>query len=163
MRRIPCACSVCVEQLSKPWLPNLEKTQQPRYVIKPETCKKSSILWGYNKWYITKLNLKKETKNPNEMKLKDELVLQGMIQEEADEIEYDTICAFKTSDCNTHGNYIVKCTGNAYTLQEIYKCHAFDPPVIIPQGELVCPAKFMTPMIKLPIGITSQMKQSLSW
>ena len=25
MRRIPCACSGCVEQLSKPWLPNLEK------------------------------------------------------------------------------------------------------------------------------------------
>ena len=39
MRRIPCACSVCVEKLSKPWLPNLGKTQQPRYVIEPETCK----------------------------------------------------------------------------------------------------------------------------
>ena len=36
MRRIPCACSGCVDQLSKPWLPNLEKTQQPRYVIEPE-------------------------------------------------------------------------------------------------------------------------------
>ena len=46
MRRIPCACSGCVEQLSKPWLPHLEKTQQPRYVIKPETCKYSSILRG---------------------------------------------------------------------------------------------------------------------
>ena len=65
MRRIPCACSGCVEQLSKPWLPNLEKTQQPRYVIEPETCKYSSILRGYNKWYIAKLNLKKETINPN--------------------------------------------------------------------------------------------------
>ena len=27
MRRIPCACSGYVEQLSKPWLPNLGKTQ----------------------------------------------------------------------------------------------------------------------------------------
>ena len=25
MRSIPCACTGCVEQLSKPWLPNLEK------------------------------------------------------------------------------------------------------------------------------------------
>ena len=32
--------------------------------------------------------------------------------------------------------------------RKIYKCHAFDPPVIIPEGELVFPAKFMTPMIK---------------
>ena len=68
MRRIPCACSGCVDQLSKPWLPNLEKTQQPRYVIEPETWKYSSILRGYNKWYIAKLNLRKEKTNPNEMK-----------------------------------------------------------------------------------------------
>ena len=26
MRRIPCACSGCVEQVSRPWLPNYEKT-----------------------------------------------------------------------------------------------------------------------------------------
>ena len=56
MRRIPCACTGCVEQLSKPWLPNLEKTLQPRYIIEPETCRYSSILHGYNKWYIAKLN-----------------------------------------------------------------------------------------------------------
>ena len=56
--------------------------------------------------------------------------------------------AFQTSDCNTHVYYIVKWTGNAYTLQEKYKCHAFDPAVIINEGELVCPAKFMTPMKK---------------
>ena len=82
------------------------------------------------------------------MKIKDELVLQGMTQAAADEIEYNTMCEFQTSDCNTHGYCIVKWTSNAYTLQKKYKCNAFDPPVIIPEGELVCPAKFMTPMIK---------------
>ena len=56
--------------------------------------------------------------------------------------------AFKTSLCNTHGYYIIKWKGNAYTLQEKYKCHAFDPPVIIPEGELVCKSKFMNPMKK---------------
>ena len=54
MQRMPCACSGCVEQLTKPWLPNLGKTQQPRYVIEPETCMYSSILRGYNKWYIAR-------------------------------------------------------------------------------------------------------------
>ena len=39
MRRIPCDCTGCVEQISKPWVPNLDKTLQPRYVIEPETCK----------------------------------------------------------------------------------------------------------------------------
>ena len=62
MRHIPCACTRCVEQLSNPWLPNLDKTIQPRYDIKPKTCKYSSILRGYNKWYIDKLTFKKEKK-----------------------------------------------------------------------------------------------------
>ena len=56
MRRIPCACTGCVGQLSKPWLPNLDKTLQPRCVIESETCKYSSILHGYNKWYLAKFN-----------------------------------------------------------------------------------------------------------
>ena len=56
--------------------------------------------------------------------------------------------AFHTSNCSTHGYYIVKWTVNAYTLQEKYKCHEFNPPVIIPEGELVCPAKFMNPIKK---------------
>ena len=71
-----------------------------------------------------------------------------MTQAAADYIEYNTMVAFQYSDCNKHGYYIVKGTGNAYTLQEKYKFHAFDPPVIIPEGELVFPDKFMTPMIK---------------
>ena len=46
-----------------------------------------------------------------------------------------------------HDIYIFP-VGNAYTLQEKYKCHAINPPVIIPEGELFCPAKFMTQMKK---------------
>ena len=68
------------------------------------------------------------------MKIKDELVLQDMTHAAADEIEYNTMGAFQTIDKNTHGYYIVKWTGNAYTLQEKYKCHSFNPPVIIPEG-----------------------------
>ena len=66
MRQIPCACTGCAQQISKPWLPNLDKTPQPCYVIKPKTCKYSSILRGYNKWYIFQIDLKKETTNPEE-------------------------------------------------------------------------------------------------
>ena len=91
---------------------------------------------------------KMHDKPKRDEKIKDELILQGMTQAAADEIEYNTMGAFQTSDKNTHGYYIVKWTGNAYNLQGKYKCHAFNPPVIIPEGELVCPAKFMTPMKK---------------
>ena len=66
MRRIPCGFTRCVEQLSKPCLPNLEKNQQPRYGIKPETCNYSSILRGYKKWYITKLTFLKRNDKPRQ-------------------------------------------------------------------------------------------------
>ena len=148
MQRIPCDCTGCVEQLSKPWLTHLDKTLQPRYVIETETCKYYSILHGYNKWYIYKLTKKKETTNPDETKIKYELVLHGMTRAAEDEIEYNTIGAFKSINISTPGYYIVQWTGNVYTLKEKYTCHAFDPPVIIPEGELVCPDKFMTPMRK---------------
>ena len=55
MQQIPWACTGCVEQLSKPWLPNLDKNLQPGCAIEPETCNDSYILRGYNKWYIYKL------------------------------------------------------------------------------------------------------------
>ena len=55
------------------------------------------------------------------MKIEDEIVLQGMTQAAADEIEYNTMGVFQTSDCNTHGCYIVKFTGDSYTLQGKYK------------------------------------------
>ena len=95
------------------------------------------------------------------MKIKYDIVLHGMTQASAYEIEYNTMGAFQTSYKNTHGYYIIKWTGNAFTLQGKYKCHAFNFPVIIPEGELVCPAKFMTPIKKPPIVITSQTKKSL--
>ena len=39
MQRMRCDCNGCVEQLSNPRLPNLDKTLQPSYAIEPKTCK----------------------------------------------------------------------------------------------------------------------------
>ena len=97
------------------------------------------------------------------MKIKDELVLHDMNRSTSDEIGYNTIGTFQTSNSNPTGYYIVEWTGNAYTLQRKYTCQAFYFPVILREGKLVCPAKFMTPMRKFLFGTTSQMKQSLSW
>ena len=60
MQRIPCACTGCFEQIFKPQLPNLDKILQPHYVIKPETCKYSSILRGFIKCYISQIDFKKK-------------------------------------------------------------------------------------------------------
>ena len=79
------------------------------------------------------------------MKIKDVLILHGMTWAGSDDIEYNTIGSSQTINSNTPGCYIVIWIDNAYTLQEKNTCHAFDPPIIIPEGELVCTAKFLTP------------------
>ena len=43
IQQITFACTGCGKKLSKPWLPNLDKTLQPRYIIKTEIYKYSSF------------------------------------------------------------------------------------------------------------------------
>ena len=52
--------------------------------------------------------LKKETTKPNYMEIKYDLVLNGITCSESDEIEYNTIGTFQTSDIKTPGYYIVQ-------------------------------------------------------
>ena len=94
------------------------------------------------------MTLKIKIKNPDDTEIKNELVLNGMNWSAADDIEYSTIVSFQTSDSNTSGYYNFWWICNAYAVQEKYTCHAFDPPVIIPEVELFCPDKFMTTMRK---------------
>ena len=56
MQRILCSCTGFAEQLSNTSLPNLDKNLQPCYAIKSEACKYSSILRGYNNWYIYQID-----------------------------------------------------------------------------------------------------------
>ena len=98
--------------------------------------------------YLPNLLRKKKTTNPDKMDIKDKLILNGMTWAVADQIEKNMIVTFQTSNSNTPGYYIVLWTGNEYNLQEQYTCYSFDPSVIIPEGKLVFPAKFMTPMRK---------------
>ena len=82
------------------------------------------------------------------MDIKDDLVLHKMTWAETDEIQYNTIGEFQTSDGNTPVYYIVQWIVNAYILQKKYTCHALNPRVIIPEGELVCNSKLITPTRK---------------
>ena len=95
----------------------MDKTLQPRYAIKTETCKYSSILRGYNELYICQIDFFLETTNPDKIEIKDEIFLNVITWVAADDIEYNEICSPQTSDSNTSGYYIVRWKGNAYTPQ----------------------------------------------
>ena len=56
MRRIPCACTACREQLKSEWIPNIDEEKQPRYAT-AEDCKYDKVLHGFNDWTIADLLL----------------------------------------------------------------------------------------------------------
>ena len=68
------------------------------------------------------------------MDIKDGLVLHGMTWAASEDIAYNNIGAFKTSNSNTPGYYVVQWTDNVYNLQEQYTCNSFYHQVIIPEG-----------------------------
>ena len=82
------------------------------------------------------------------MDIKDDLFLDGMTWTAADEFKTIRLVHLKTINSNTPEYHIFRWIVNAYTIQEQYTCHAFNPTVIIPEDELFCPSKFMIPMIK---------------
>ena len=54
VRRIPCACAQCIEQLQKPWQLNTPFSQQPRYK-QNKTCEKWEIFEGENDWELAEI------------------------------------------------------------------------------------------------------------
>ena len=77
-----------------------------------------------------------------------EMILSGLAYSSAQHVELGEFGAFETKDKTTLGYYIVKWTATPYTLQEQFIHDAFNPPIIIPPGEMVCAAKFMNPVSK---------------
>jgi hypothetical protein len=91
------------------------------------------------------LQLIQKTVDDSEIQYIDRAILAGQTWTNAEQIECGAFGAFQTMDTsNTSGYYIVQWMGNPYTLQERHVCHAFDPPNILEEGELVCEAKFWT-------------------
>ena len=147
MRHILCSCTGYAEQPSNPWLPNLDKNLQPRYIIGHKICNYYSILRGYNKWYISKLIIKNKQQTQTRWRLKTSLSWTVWLVKQKKRLNKIPLVNFKLATV-TRLDIIYIWICNAYNIQEQYKCHVFGPPVIIPKDELVCPAKFMTPMRK---------------
>ena len=53
------------------------------------------------------IDSKRETTNPDEVDIKDKLLLNSMTWSESENIEYNTTVTFQTRDSNTPGYYIV--------------------------------------------------------
>jgi hypothetical protein len=144
VRRIPCACAACLQQLALPWMPGVEAEAQPMFASSTGCMfwpifKKAAGERGINDWQIIKLEPKKQS-DPSEEEEAREEVLAGMTEMMAQSIETGKFGAFATTDEDADGYYVVKWTSEPYTLQ-----HSIDAAKYgwaMKAGELVCDALY---------------------
>jgi hypothetical protein len=70
------------------------------------------------------------------------VAIHGLATQMSEKVQHGNYGAFSTKDPHADGYYIVQRTSDPYTLQEDLQLTNYDPPVIIPAGELVCNAKY---------------------
>ena len=139
MRRIPCLCLACSNQLDLDWIPGTSPSQQPRYQM-ATGCKYASILGHYNKWLIMDL-LPGEDTDLDELNIIHQDILNSLAHNLASTITENSYGSVNTDDPQTEGFYIVMFTSEPYSLQEEINVHGD----IINCGTLVCDAKYCSP------------------
>jgi hypothetical protein len=141
VRRIPCGCKVCTQQILAPWDPTKLFEDQPRYKKKQE-CKYWNNFRGLNEWQLVKLAMTKATSEDDVVFAHAEVLIDHATRM-ADEVEVGKYGAFSTNDERyKEGYYLVEWTDEPFTLQEDIQLHEYDPPARIQSGELVCKAKY---------------------
>jgi hypothetical protein len=161
MRRIPCACESCLEQLKQPWDTKLTKRDnQPRYAKGNRECALWPIFQGLNDWHLVQLIRVPSKIAALETLAQEELfeaqvtILNGIAEEMAEGIEVGKIGAFSTEDEETSGYYLVEWKSEAYTLQEDTVLTEFDPPLKLEAGELVADATYLNMVPRAPLWYT---------
>jgi hypothetical protein len=143
LRRIPCACTGCLVQLSKPWQPNVAAAEQPRY--QTGNCELAPIFAdGLNDWHIT--DVKQKTGEEGELDELEEAnltLLGGIATRMAERVVDGGIGVFQTEDPEADGYYLIEWTTSPYTLQEDQLLQEYDPPQLVKAGELVCEGRYL--------------------
>jgi len=143
LRKIPCKCIACNNQMKKKWIHKDHPKEQPRVQF-AKVCKYSKVLGDSNKWLIVELeqrdpsdmnyfSYQKEEGNLLKLQIRNHITLKV-----ANDIEEGYIGgAVVTSDKDADGGYyLIKWTGTPYTDQE--------------SGELVCPGDYLMPVGRAP-------------
>jgi hypothetical protein len=138
IRRIACACDVCVNQLSEPWTPTKAPKEQPRYKQNKE-CEMWSVFEGHNDWEIVEIRPGENTAE-EEMEEVYATVLESIADVIASEIFENKIGAVSTVD---NDYYLVKWTCLPYRMDGDQLLTEYDPPIHVKDGEQVCEGVYL--------------------
>jgi hypothetical protein len=146
VRRIPCACNGCIEQLEMLWVPGVKPAEQGRYATS-KTCHWRSIFFeteekGLNDWVIADLFPKKESSEEEEEEAY-MIYIQSLAEEAKREIGAGKTGAFATEDQEFEGYYLVEWVSEPRVLDEPMTLAEYEPPIHLPIGELVCNAIYL--------------------
>lgn len=139
IRRIPCPCTSCSNQLSKAWMPNVPAKEQERYGVN-ESCENWPIFEGLNNWETVDI-LPGGDMNDDEMEILFSTVLENIADVMARDIGEGGIGAIGTDDLCQF--YLLEWTGMPYRQpEEVVKNGEH-----FKKNEHVCSARYL---LKLP-------------
>ena len=143
VRRIPCACDGCLEQLEQPWVPKVPFHNQPRYKGGNTKCVYWNIFEGLNDWLLITMNDKVSSDGTIDQSIVED-TLQCNTASVADEVSINAYCALATNDNNVKvGYYILQWKSLPYVLPEDISITTFKPPMMLKKGDMVCDAVFL--------------------
>jgi hypothetical protein len=146
VRRIPCACEDCRDQLMQEWEPNVEASKQSRYASST-TCDLWEIFEGLNDWNIVQL-MPRDDNDEDEIEIIHRIVLDAKV--ESLSVLAGKNGAFRTEDPDSDGYYLVKWSSAPYELQEARELTEYDPPILVSKGELVADAAYFEKVPRAP-------------
>lgn len=141
IRRIPCACSGCLDRLKLPI--------DERYIGTCTECKYYPVFLGTNDWKTIELQ-PKDGCPEKELEEAKTIVLDAMTESTAREIEIGQIGAFSTEDPTYEGFYLVEWLSEPFEAQEDDFLSEYDPPMFVPKGEYLAKAKYLDIVPRAP-------------
>ena len=143
VRRIPCYCKGCIDKLKIKWSSIHDIFHQKRYLGDNPNCIYWNILGSYNNWRIVKcIDVTKSLSNEKKEILRvKKTATQHMSSYISQNIMVGEYAAISTVDKKADsGYYLVKWTGEPYTLQEQFQNENEE---IFQCGEVVCDAEYL--------------------
>ena len=145
VRRIPCACDACLNQMKQSWLRNKSFHEQPRYMSNNKNCVLWNVMGELNNWkLISIIDTKCTSSNKSSQITKNvfKTTLQSRAQAMASLIVQGNLGAIATSDAKAmSGYYVFTFRSCPYILQE----SQFNGSDTIAANELVCDITWLYP------------------
>ena len=137
-RRIPCACSSCVERLSLPWINDKPFGEQPRYEGNNDKCVLWNCLGPLNNWRLISFYDISSTANISTSSTT-KSIFRGCLRSRAMKMSLAIVegnyAAIATSDSKAMSGYYIACIRSIpYAMDKIHT----DDKEKIPKGEMVC-------------------------